>query len=284
MAKALCILHANCQGEALLPLLENSPTFHPRFRIARYTNYTRDHIPQDVLKKAALFLYQNLGDEWGDISSRRLLAALPRGCTAIRIPNLFFKGYWPTWTNRIRDIDFADTLVESLLARNLSPKEILYLATREEGALLGDVAKIAEDSLRQEEAKEKGCDIACAPILREYWRQEQLFLTVNHPGPRLLFHIADSLLSLLGLAPLPDAVKQTYVHPEGYFWLPLYPALGRLLRLPFATEQRRYPIFANEMTHKDYITCYIACRTSGVSNLLGALRELPPGYRPDRDI
>ncbi|MBO4313599.1 MAG: hypothetical protein J5838_04830 [Desulfovibrio sp.] len=284
MAQALCILHANCQGEALLPLLENAPAFHSRFRIARYTNYTREHIPQDALKNAALFLYQRLGEEWGEISSRRLLDALPPGCAAICIPNLFFKGYWPTWTNRIRDIEFADTLVESLLARGLSPMEILHLATREDGALLGDAAKIAEDSIRQEETKEQACDIACSPILREYWRKEQLFLTVNHPGPRLLFHVADSLFSLLGLAPLPDAVKRNYAHPDGYFWLPLHPALGRLLHLPFATAQRRYHIFSNELTHREYVACYIACRTSGVSNLLGALRGLPPGYRPDRVV
>ena len=33
MAQALCLLHANCQGDALRPLLENSPAFASRFRI-----------------------------------------------------------------------------------------------------------------------------------------------------------------------------------------------------------------------------------------------------------
>ena len=44
MPQALCLLHANCQGEALLPLLQNTPAFARRFAVRHYVNYTQEHI------------------------------------------------------------------------------------------------------------------------------------------------------------------------------------------------------------------------------------------------
>ena len=197
MSQALCLLHANCQGDALRPLLENTPTFARHFRIRQYVNYTRQSIAEADLEQCALFLYQRLAPRWGALSTEQMLPRLPAFCRCVEIPNLFFKGYWPFWTNAVQNIDFADSLLERLLAQGLAPEEALNLYLRGDPALLGDVAAVAEDSLAREEEKEADCPIRCAPLLRERWREEQLFITVNHPGRTLLFHLADSLLRLL---------------------------------------------------------------------------------------
>ena len=276
MSQALCLLHANCQGDALRPLLDNTPTFARHFRIRQYVNYTRQSIAEADLEQCALFLYQRLAPRWGALSTEQMLPRLPAFCRCVEIPNLFFKGYWPFWTNAVQNIDFADSLLERLLAQGLAPEEALNLYLRGDPALLGDVAAVAEDSLAREEEKEADCPIRCAPLLRERWREEQLFITVNHPGRTLLFHLADSLLRLLDLGGLPEEARRAYVHPQEDFWLPLHPALGPLLGLPFASRERRYQVFAARLTHREYTSCYLACRRHGVDDLLTMLHNLPP--------
>lgn len=276
MSQALCLLHANCQGDALRPLLENTPTFARHFRIRQYVNYTRQSIAEADLEQCGLFLYQRLAPRWGALSTEQMLPRLPAFCRCVEIPNLFFKGYWPFWTNAVQNIDFADSLLERLLAQGLAPEEALNLYLRGDPALLGDVATVAEDSLAREEEKEVDCPIRCAPLLRERWREEQLFITINHPGRTLLFHLADSLLRLLDLGGLPEEARRAYVHPQEDFWLPLHPALGPLLGLPFASRERRYQMFAARLTHREYTSCYLACRRHGVDDLLTLLHNLPP--------
>ena len=280
MPRALCLLHANCQGEALRPLLEASPAFARHFRVLHVLNYTRAALPDDLLDGCALYLHQELGAKWGELSSADILRRLPPACQALRLPNLFFQGYWPTWT-RLPGVDFADTLLEELLRRGLSPLEASLVYQRAGPALFGSLPDIAEASLRREEAKEQDAPIRCAPLVREYWRTEQLFITVNHPARRLVLHVADSVLRLLGLGGLPDSVAHAYVHPQEDFWLPLPPALGLPesdggLALPFAGRQRRYRIFARQMTAADYARCYLSCRAAGEGNLLTFLAHLPP--------
>ena len=136
------------------------------------------------------------------------------------------------------------------------------------------MAAVAEDSLAREEAKEAADPIRCAGILRERWREEQLFITVNHPGRVLLFHVADELLRLLGLGRLPESVRRAYVHPQEDFWLPLHPALGPRLGLPFAYRERRYPVFGASLTHQEYTAAYLSCRAHGVRDLVGFLRGM----------
>ncbi|MDR1659211.1 MAG: hypothetical protein LBR94_02575 [Desulfovibrio sp.] len=280
MPRTLCLLHANCQGEALRPLLENTPAFARLFRLRGYTNYTREAIGRKDLRGCGLFLYQRLGAHWGDLSTERLLSRLSPDCRRIEIPNFFFKGYWPFWTHAQKSIDFADSLLDELLARGLAPHEALRLYLRAGPRLLGDAAAVAEESLREAEKREAACPVRYGPLLRERWREEQMFLTINHPGEGLLFHLADGLLRLLGLGGLPETARRAYRHPHGEFWLPIHPALGGLLGLPFARRERRYPVFAASLTHQEYTSCYLACRSRGVKNLVVFLRNLPRGFRP----
>lgn len=84
-------------------------------------------------------------------------------------------------------------------------------------------------------------------------------------------------MRLLGLGGLPEETRRAYIHPQEDFWLPIHPALGPLLGLPFAHRDRRYPAFAARLTHREYTSCYLACRRHGVDDLLTLLRNLPPG-------
>lgn len=283
MSKSLCILQANCQGDALKILLEQTPSFNKYFSIAQYYNYKKTVIPDDAITKCSIFLHQYLGPEWQDNYSVRLRQRLSGNCQAIQIPNMFFKGYWPNWTNKSDDIDFADDLLENMISMGLSPGEILHLYLKADEALLGNTIEIAEDSLKIEEEKESSSLIKCSHIIRERWQKEQLFITVNHPGNVLFFHVAERVLDLLGLGRLPGSVRNGFRNPQDDFWLPIHPALASLSHLPFAKKDRKYRIFCSLLTHAQYISCYLACRQQKVKNLLSFLNNMSPnnGWSPE---
>lgn len=277
MAQALCLLHANCQGDALRPLLENTAAFSSRFCIRQYVNYTRQNIAAQDIERCDLFLYQRLAPKWGDLSTEQMLPRLPQHCQAIEIPNLFFKGYWPFWSRDER-INFADNLLETLLEK-VSPHEAMALYLRGSAGLIGDAEALhrqAEESLCREEAKEAQGPIQCAPLLRERWRETQMFITVNHPGRELMHHMADSLLRLLGLGGLPQSARAAFAHPLEDFWLPIHPAVGKALGLPFAHADKRWRIFDSQLTHREYVMCYLACRANNVADFLTFLKNLSP--------
>ncbi|MDE5833731.1 MAG: hypothetical protein K2H64_12290 [Desulfovibrio sp.] len=274
MAKDLCVIYANCQGEALLPLLRLSPDFDRLFDARLYTNYIREKIPARELEEAGLFLYQWLGEDWGEVSSESLLARAPDKARVLCIPNLFFKGYWPFWTDKTGVIEFEDSALEDLLARGLSPEAAQMLYSRGDPKILGDVEGLIAESMEREKRKEIFTPIKYTSIIEDRWREEQLFLTVNHPGSVLLSHVANSILKILGLPPLPPSSLAAYEHPQGDFLLPIHPAIGRMFNLGFASADRKYPCFGASVTHAEFVQYYLGCRAHGVRDLTGVLKNI----------
>lgn len=277
--KTICILHANCLGDALRPLLESIPAFARYFSIYQYTNFRGDEIPESISENCGLYLYQFLAPKWGALSSEQMLSRLPAKCTSLEIPNFLFKGYWPFWLPGSQVISFCDSVLENLLAQGLTTAEILYLYTKGDSAILGDITDMAKQNLLALKAKDNGKEITYSHIIEELWQEEQLFLTVNHPAPRLIFHVAASILRILGLGELPETSKLGFQHPHDDFWLPIHPVVGNILGLPFADEDRRYRIYNHWLTHKEYTSCYLACRSHGEKELLVMLNNLSKDYK-----
>ena len=267
----LCLLHANCQGEALALLLNAHAPFTRLFRLKHYINYTRETLLPSDLQNCRLFLYQKLDASFGDLASNVLLKRLPKTCQTIQIPNLFFKGYWPFWMRAPERIDFADSVLERLIDIGLPMQEILRIYLSGSHPAFKTVAKIAQESLAQEKAKEKDCPIGCVHLLLQFWREEPLFYTVNHPGPRLIIAVAERLLQLLGLPPLSPACKANFVHPDRDFFLPIHPLVGQALGLNFTGPKVSYEIFGKRLTHAEFIASYLACRKEHVTNLAAFL-------------
>ena len=254
-----CVLHANCQGEPLAALLALSPEFSTRWQVTHYTNYTREPVPEHALRDATLFLYQHLGPEWGDISSDALLARGNPKALAICIPNMFFKGYWPFWTNK-SPMDFADTLLDKLIDAGAGKPEILRVYRYGKIEIMADLSGIVATSLAVEEAKEERCAVKTAAFVAENWRRMRLFQTVNHPDVPLLLHAVQQLLAYLGLPCLSEEVTAPFAYPYEGFALPIHPRVAAAHGLPFAHEGTEYPVFGRMMTFDQYISRYIDCR------------------------
>lgn len=273
MSKEICLLHANCQGLGLAALLNATPAFARNFEIRHYFNYTKEEIAEADIEKCSLFLHQYLAPKWGNLSTEQVLSRLPQQAKSICLPNFFFKGYWPHWTDKFQGIDFADSVLESLLAKGLDIQQVMLLYMKDSSVFFGDVEKTALDSIEYEKQKEKYTPIKYAHILENDWRHEQLFITVNHPANRLFFHMANELLKLIGLGSLPREAREGFVHPQGDFWLPIHPVVGARLRLPFVSKNREYECFGTKITHATYILRYLACRKHNIKDLVNVLRQ-----------
>jgi hypothetical protein len=122
------------------------------------------------------------------------------------------------------------------------------------------------ESQALERRREQHALISLADYVEERWREEQLFTTVNHPGPELLRRIADAVLKELGLPPsgFPAGLDLAC---DPHFELPIHPVAGRHFGLPFAGEDRRYHVYANALTFREYALCYADCRRRGLNFL-----------------
>lgn len=256
----ICIIHANCQGDPLHRILASTPAFAQRFTIRKYTNYLEEHIADDYLGECKVLLYQQLSDKWNDAASSALLARLPLGAQALRIPNMFFKGYWPLWTNKTF-MAYGDIFLEYLAQQDITARDIVHLCKHAALPRMYDLDGLVQSSVEIERDKELGCVVETVNLVQELWKKEQLFTTVNHPAARLTLHVADGVLRALGLGNVPDAVRKAiYETWHDDFVQPIFPQVAQHFGFGFMGPDRDYTIYGRTMPFTEYCQYYIACK------------------------
>lgn len=258
-AKNICLLHANCQGEALADLLILSPEFAGEWQVRHYVNYMREPVPLTALGQCDFFVYQHLGEHWGELASERLRTALRQDAKTCCIPNMFFKGYWPFWTST-SPIDYGDYLLDKLI--DSGAEKSVILASYYKGSIqkFVNLDTNLTSTLKIEEEKEKLCDIKTTELVRTHWKNEFLFYACNHPAKRLLIYTANEILAKLGLKPLTEAVTKNYLPDYGNFELPIHPQVAAHFELAFLKPDSSFKIFDRRLTFLEYISRYIDCR------------------------
>lgn len=267
MHRKLCLMHANCQGEELETLLTASAAFNREYRLARRTNYIREPVTEEDLAGCGLFLYQHLEEHWGEFSSDALLGRLPASTPALCIPNILSKWYWPFWTSA-SPIAFGDSLLNRLIDEG-TPKTVIiriYLHGNIESFM--DLQESLEESIAMERRKEERSCVKTVDFLLDRWQRRPMFHTVNHPGREVLAHVANGILSAVGLSPL-GRKELTAVFRAGFpsnndFDLPIHPQVAAFHGLRFAGPETAYNVFGRRMTFADYISRYIDCRHNGL--------------------
>ncbi len=94
------------------------------------------------------------------------------------------------WHSRIIAQCFASNMPEEEAAR-IYPMHPLF---RERA-----VATAIEQSLARYAKREQGVDVGSLALVREFYSHEPLFYTWNHPAERLLLHLLDGMLEVMGM-------------------------------------------------------------------------------------
>ncbi len=259
MAKQLCIIHANCQGDSIKQLLLSTPAFSNFFYIEKYTNYLHDNIPTTSLKNCKLFIYQQLSARWGENATDNLLQKLSPSAQTLCIPNMFFNGYWPLWTNATH-MAYGDMLIEYLAQNGLSIAEILHIYFHGDIRAKYDLEHLFKISRTKEIEKEKNSNIKTLDLIDSLWREELLFYTVNHPAPRLVLHVVDGILDLLGMGKISPTIRDAFTALEEEFIQPIHPQVTELFNLSFVTKNQLYNVYGQKMNFEQYTTAYVNCR------------------------
>ena len=258
-------------------LLRASAAFDSRYRLVLRTNYTREPVSAPELAECGVFLYQYLDNSWAELSSQTLLGQLAPSALALQIPNLFFNGYWPLWTAH-GPIDFSDTLLNRLIDEGAPKAAILKLYLHSDITNFIDLKASLDETIAIERQKEAASCVTYVDYALHLWKKRMAFLTVNHPGPDLLLHVAQGILDALGLPPLTgQEVAKTGLHKDfpSYidFELPVHPQVAAFHGLEFGGPQHTFAIFTRRMTFEQYVSRYIDCRQSGMdTSFLGYLQ------------
>lgn len=265
MSKILCILHANCQGVELESLLNASRPFSSVFRIERYTNYTREIIPEESLAACGLFLYQHIGQQWGELSSSSLLAKLSRLTPSLQIPNMLFTGYWPFWASRGPLDECNDKILNKLIDEKLSEQEIVRRYLAEDILDSVDLEATVERSAAIERVKEQNAYVKTTDFILERWKKKPMFHTINHPCEELLLYTAQKILEALGLPHLTEGELTELASRQSFpsyrnFELPIHPRVAAALSLDFTVPNQDFRIYGKKMSFEQYVSCYIAFR------------------------
>jgi len=268
MARQICILHANCQGEPLAAALSASPDFAAAYAPRVYLNYARQAIPQEDLDACGLFLYQHLGPEWGPLASGELLARLPKDCRSLCIPNMFFRGSWPLWSGA-PGFDYRDIYLDHLVDLGLPAADILHVYLRTSLAAKYDLAVLLEETIETERKRQARTPVAYFDFVLERFRTQPLFLTVNHPGPELIAHAAAGILAELGCAPMAGG----FALPPEYlaFELPVHPQVAEAYGLAYGGPDATYNVYGRRMRFEQYAAAYTDCRLRGLTDFIGYL-------------
>ncbi len=271
MGKELCIVQANCQGEPLLGRLRTCPEFAQRYECVLFTNYSREPVPDELLGRCSLFLYQFLAPKWGDLSSQTLIGKLPESARHLCIPNMFFTGYWPTWSGR-EGFDYRCTYLDELVDKGLPAEDVVILYLNTEFSKKIELLDAVSRSLEIERQRQARTPVQYVDLLVANYRDERLYNTVNHPGGRLMNHAARGVLRELGFAPPDDSAFAALGEPFAEFEQPVNPRIAEHFGWNFGGADTQYNVYGRRMSFARYVANYVAARQAGVTDFIGFLQ------------
>lgn len=262
-------MHANCQGEHLVAALQACPEFARAYDVRVYINYARQEIPQADLDACALFLYQYMAPDWGEVSTQALLARLPASCPRLCIPNIFFRAYWPLWSGR-PGFDYRDIFLDHLLDLGLPRADILHLYLNTPLANKYDLDALLAETIAIERSREAHTPVKYLDLILERYQGERLLFTINHPGQLLLAHVAQGILRELGI-PCPQPPRPELEPYYASFEQPIHPHVAQRYGLSFINRDTVYNVYGRPKTFAQYAAAYVDCRLSGSNNFVGQL-------------
>jgi hypothetical protein len=217
MNKKKFAVYGNCQATPISSLLLNNEQFKAQFELVKFPKpvymLKDSDWPeiQELVSSIDLFIYQQVGNAFGaTLSSDNLVANTKNSAICISYPSIFFNAYFPQ-VNYLRNMpaqvnqysEYHDMVVlESFLLSN----NLAEAAERAKVICLDpnyysndEVQQFINSSVSELERREANLDTQVSSFLNEFWHEEQLFFTMNHPSRRVLLEVCDQILAHLNI-------------------------------------------------------------------------------------
>jgi hypothetical protein len=215
MNKKKFAVYGNCQADPIGALLLNNEQFKSQFEVVKFpkpvymltdADWPRIH---EILSSIDLFIYQQVGDAFGQkLSSDNLVTHTKDSAVCISYPSIFFNAYFPH-TNYLRYLpsqvnQFSEYHDMVILESFLLHDDVANAVERAKAMCLdpnyysrADVLQFVSQSVDELKRREANLDTQVSPFLQEFWQDEQLFFSMNHPSRRVLLEVCDQILALL---------------------------------------------------------------------------------------
>lgn len=160
---------------------------------------------------------------------------------------------------------YGDKFVSACLARNVSPRQILDLATNGTwGSNWPDLDEAFRAESRRLTAGDATCDVKIGAHVLKRFRSQRLFWTVDHPTDTLIAEVTKRLLTAADLVPdAPHLVDQAFSPSEsdgllGILAVPIHPYVAAHFALAWYRPDQTYQAFDRTYTFQEYYEALIA--------------------------
>lgn len=241
MNKKKFAVYGNCQADPIAALLLNNEQFKSQFEMVKFPKPVYMLKDEDwpaiheIVSSIDLFIYQQVGNAFGaTLSSDNLVANTKAAAICISYPSLFFNAYFPH-TNYLRYLPpqvnkFSEYHDMVILESFLLHDNVSEAAERANSICLDpnyysrkDVLQFVSNSVEELKRREDNLDTQVSQFLQEFWQDEQLFFSMNHPSRRVLLEVCKQILTLLNISG--KFIPGTYEH-LGETILPVYRSIS----------------------------------------------------------
>jgi len=262
------VLSQTCQGSVLRQLLLSSPEFRREFECTFIQNFELKEgkpglAPRTALEQAIercdVLIYHDIAH----YDFPALLARMPSGSMAIKIPYITSTIYWPTYDsyNLISLLPAGDTsripwpcktLCELIVSLGDKAKALdaymnldIPAAVRVDDVYTKQIAYLAK--------AERNSIFDIAGFTNKHFRSVQLFHLINHPSLPVFVEVANAILAKLGL-PLLKNVRED---PFSTHQIPVHPSIISHYGLSWCDAGTTYRIIDKSFSFEEYVDLYI---------------------------
>lgn len=212
--KKLCVINANCHGNALKEYLNDNASFGKEYGIYPVPMIhlnDKKEISEEILKRTDLYIHQNIkrdNSQGYKLSDEYTLPRLKAGCRRICIPNFVKMAvpFYPTHEaeavyRSTLDLYYKDTLIDEAYmnseTKNLE-NMIQYILNYQfsKAAIHNDFSLMIE-KLKE---REKSWDIKIVDYIMDNYMDKQMFVDVSHPSDDLMLKICCEVCKQLGFS------------------------------------------------------------------------------------
>ncbi len=266
--KKICAIFANCQGAYIKALLNSHKEFSNDFQVLYFVNYKKEVVPQEILKKTEIIIYQPLKEKWGEYSENYLLENVFQNSFKIRVSYLTFPIYWPFFCHDPRNVSnedypfgqfpYGDKFILDLLRKGEKKDKIFEMIKSREILTKIDLRKVIEDYINFQKELESRREQKLLDFIISNYKKYKLFESYNHPSEILALYQVNDILSILGYRSLKDEEKPNIKNFLELFQQPINPYIAEALSLEFkAAWDTEYKIWYKPLTTMEYYRAYI---------------------------
>jgi hypothetical protein len=235
MNKLNVFVYGTCQGGAIAKFLKESDDFNDNYNITEEVlsymminentpNWSDDN---DNLKTADLLLYQPVNDSYGKNSTNYVKSLLKNGCVTISMPYVYNTATFPIlivmkrdvsdeWHNNKGDrrVFLNHEVIDALIASGLRRNNILSLYDHNKIDFKFDLR--FRDGMAITKAKEENLNVKVHDFIIDNISKQKLFMYCSHPTSALFSHMANQILSILGIPMLAKEFPMDFAGITGF--------------------------------------------------------------------